>query len=77
MAAWLGADGHRYREREAGSYATEADARAACVARGAVLARERMQGAFYRLPDQQLLRVISRGWAPGFVVLETVREDGR
>jgi hypothetical protein len=71
--AFLAMDGHTYLERESGVYKTEREARQACEARGAVLVRERMQGSFYRLPDNRVLRVEIRGWAPGFVVWETVR----
>lgn len=75
MAAWRASDGHSYRERECGSYPTEAEARAACVARGGRLWKEKMQGAFYVLPDNQTLRISARGWASGYVVYEVVRAD--
>ena len=75
MADFLGMDGHVYREVDCGGYDTEAAARAACIARGATLYKEKMQGAFYLLPDHRLLRVTARGWAHGYVVRETVRVD--
>ena len=67
---WLAMDGHTYSERCTATFATIDEARAACVARGAVLRAERLQGSFYSLPDHSTLRIES--WR-GCLVLAFLR----
>lgn len=72
MSSWLTPDGKRYEERQAFAFETEEAARAALVALGAVLVRERMTGAYYRTPAGRSFRITKRSWADGYIVLEAV-----
>lgn len=79
MARWRAVlDGkvRTFENYEVSAHETEADARAAVLARGARLVAEKMIGAIY-YNDQtgESFRVSSRAWAAGFVVWG-VREVG-
>ena len=49
-------------------FSTEDEARSEAIRLGGTHLREKMQGAFYAGPDGKTFRVLSRGYAPGYVL---------